>query len=173
MTVRLATQADCAAIAEIWNPVIRETTITFNPVEKSPEDIAAYLREKEESGGATFVAEGEGGQVMGFATYGQFRGGLGYRFTAEHSIVLGEGARGLGIGRQLMAAIEDHARARGIHTIFAGVCTENAAGVAFHKAMGFESRAVLPQVGFKFGRWLDLDLMQKRLGPPDSGAKAG
>jgi len=173
MTTRLASTGDSNAIAAIWNPIIRDTTVTFNSVEKSPSDVADFMAEKKAAGAATFVAVDDSGEVLGFANYGQFRGGVGYRFSAEHSIVLADRARGLGLGRQLMQAVEGHARARGIHSIFAGVCTENEAGVAFHKALGFETRAVLPQVGHKFGRWLDLNLMQKFLGAPDSAEKAG
>jgi phosphinothricin acetyltransferase len=100
---------------------------------------------------------------VGFASYAQFRGGVGYRHTMEHTIILGPAARGRGLGRALMTAIEDHARAGGTHSLFAGVSAGNPEGRAFHAAMGFAETAVLPQVGYKFGRWLDLVLMQKFL----------
>lgn len=168
MTIRLATKSDCMSIASIWNQVIRDTAITFNPNEKSVDDVAALIAEKEAGGYAVFVADEDNGIVQGFATYGQFRGGAGYRFTAEHTVVLAPEARGKGHGRGLMQAVEDHARERGIHTIFAGVSSDNPRGVAFHTALGYHTVAVLPEVGFKFGRWLDLTLMQKKLSPPDS-----
>ena len=110
--------------------------------------------------GVSVPAEGE---VIGFATYFQFRGGLGYGHTMEHSILLHPELRGRGAGRALMAAIENHARAAGVHTMFAGVSSENPSGVAFHEAIGFARVAVLPEVGRKFGRWIDLVLLQKHL----------
>jgi phosphinothricin acetyltransferase len=81
----------------------------------------------------------------------------------EHTIVLGPQARGRGLGRALMTAIEDHARQRGAHSIFAGVSAENPDGRRFHLAMGYSEIATLPAVGHKFGRWIDLHLLQKIL----------
>ncbi len=172
MIIRRAAQKDCLAIAGIWNPVLRDTLITFNPVEKSEADIARLLAEKEAGGWGLFVAE-DAGEVLGFATYGQFRGGLGYQFTAEHTVILAEAARGRGVGRLLMDKLEGHARARGIHSMFAGVSAENPGGIGFHQAIGYQIVAVLPEVGFKFDRWLDLTLMQKRLDQSDNAALVG
>lgn len=160
--IRAATAADAAQIAIIWNGIIRDTLITFNPVEKTVADVAALIAQKDEVGHGFLVAEVDG-VVMGFATYGQFRGGQGYRHAAEHTIVLADEARGRGLGPRLMEALEDHARGAGMHTLFAGVSAENPAGVAFHKRIGFAELAVLTEVGRKWDRWIDLVLMQKRL----------
>jgi len=162
--IRPATAADCAAIAAIWNPVIRDTLVTFTTAEKTAEGLAATLAEKTAAGHGFLVAEGADG-LAGFATYGQFRAGPGYARTMEHSVILAPGARGRGIGRALMAAVEAHAAAAGAHSIFAGVSGANPEGRAFHAAMGYREVAVLPEVGFKFGRWIDLVLMQKFLAP--------
>lgn len=161
MIIRPATHADAPAICAIWNPIIRNTGVTFNPVEKTPSDVCELIDEKERLGYAFLVAED--GTVQGFGTYGQFRGGLGYARTAEHSIVLGVDARGKGAGRQLMAAIEAHAKARNVHSMFAGVSAENLAGVKFHAALGYREVATLREVGYKFDKWFDLVLMQKML----------
>ncbi len=162
MTIRPATDADAARIAALWNPVIRDTEITFNPVEKSEADVVAILAQRAVDGHAFLVAE-ENGEVQGFATYFQFRGGRGYARTMEHTVILDASVRGRGIGRALMAAVEDHARQGGAHSIFAGVSSGNPAGVAFHAALGYREVAVLPEVGWKFGKLLDLHLMQKIL----------
>lgn len=160
--IRAAGEPDAAQIAELWSTLIRETTITFNSQEKTAADIRTLLAEKAEAACPFFVAV-EGDTVLGFATYGPFRNGPGYARTIEHSIMLDDRARGRGHGRGLMRALEDHARARDMHTIWAGVSGENPAGVTFHRHLGFDQIATLPQVGYKFGRWLDLVLLCKRL----------
>jgi phosphinothricin acetyltransferase len=81
----------------------------------------------------------------------------------EHTIQLAPEASGRGHGRALMTAVEDHARAGGAHSMFAGVSGENPEGRAFHARLGYVETAILPQVGWKFGRWMDLVLMQKIL----------
>jgi len=163
MMIRPATADDAQAVAGIWNPIIRNTLVTFNSVEKTPDELSVMFREKAAQGYAFFVAQDDDAEVLGFATYGQFRGGAGYRDTMEHTIILHEKARGRGVGRILMLAIEDHARARGAHSIFAGVSAQNPDAIAFHAALGYVKAARLPEVGNKFGQWLDLVLMQKFL----------
>jgi L-amino acid N-acyltransferase len=160
--IRPARTTDAAAIAGIWNPIIRDTAVTFNAQEKSEADIAAMITDRAAAGHGFLVAVADGA-VVGFATYSQFRGGVGYARTMEHTVLLAPAAHGKGLGRALMTGIEDHARAGGAHSLYAGVSAENPAGRAFHAAIGFAEIAVLPAVGFKFGRWMDLVLMQKFL----------
>ncbi|SEQ25048.1 GNAT family N-acetyltransferase [Thalassovita taeanensis] len=162
MSIRAATPADAPRIAEIWNHVIRTSAATFSNLEKTPEGLAQDFADKAADGKTFLVAEIDG-QVVGFATYFQFRGGPGYAKTMEHTVILAPRAHGRGLGRALMAGIEEHARAGGAHSIFAGVSAENEAGVAFHAAVGYAEVARLSEVGFKFGRWMDLVLMQKML----------
>lgn len=154
--IRPARPEDAGAICAIWNRVIRETTQTFTTAEKAPEVLAAQVGEQ-----PYFVAD-EGG-VLGFVTYGRFRAGPGYAFTVEHSVHVAEAARGRGLGRALMAAAQGHARGSRVHSMIAGVAGENAGGAAFHAALGYAEIARLPEVGWKFGRWHDLVLMQKML----------
>jgi len=156
--VRAAVPSDAARIADIWNPVIRGGIETFNSIEKTLADITAMIGARP----CTLVAEVDG-RVIGFATYDQFRGGIGYRHTMEHTIILAPEGQGHGAGRALMTALEDHARAAGVHSLWAGVSGENTAGVTFHEAMGFEQAGTLREVGRKFDRWFDLVLLQKRL----------
>lgn len=160
--IRLAGAWDATAIAAIWNPVIRSSTITFNAVEKDPDDLVRFMTARADAGHATFVAE-TGGEVVGFATYGQFRQGIGYARTMEHTVMLAEGARGLGHGRGLMDAVEAHARDGGAHSMIAGVSATNDDGIAFHAALGYAEIARVPEVGWKNAHWLDLVLMQKIL----------
>ena len=160
--IRLAGAWDATAIAGIWNRVIRDSTITFNAVEKDPNDLVRFMVRRADNGHATFVAEEEG-EVLGFATYGQFRAGVGYARSMEHTIMLAEGARRRGIGAALLEAVEAHARAGGAHSMIAGVSGTNEAGVAFHAARGYGEIARVPEVGWKHATWLDLVLMQKIL----------
>jgi len=159
VSIRVATPDDADAIANLVNPVIRDTAITFTTALKTPEHLAAAMT----NAPATFFVAERQGRIVGYATYFQFRNGPGYAHTMEHSIVFAPDARGQGLGRSLMAALEAAARRDGAHSLFAGVSAENPAGVAFHRAIGFRQVAVLPEVGFKFGRWIDLVLLQKFL----------
>ena len=159
MKIRVALCKDAAAIAQIWNVVIADTAITFTTEFKTDAGIASDIALR---GGAFLVAEQQG-EVVGFATYGPFRGGPGYARTKEHSIMLSPAARGLGGGRVLMTTLCDHARDEGVHSLWAGISAENPAAVPCHTALGFDEVARLREVGFKFGRWMDLILMQKLL----------
>ena len=159
MIIRTAAAGDAAPIAALWNPWIETTAITFSTALKSSEGLAADIAAR---GDAFLVAEAEGA-LLGFATFFPFRGGPGYARTKEHTVILAPEARGRGVGRALMAGLEDVARSQQVHSLFAGVSAENPAGVAFHAAIGFTEVARLPQVGHKFGRWMDLVLMQKFL----------
>ena len=156
MLIRQARLEDAAAVAEIQNRVIRETTISFASTERSVAEVAEVI-----AGRRMMVAEEDG--IMGYASWFQFRTNDGYRHTAEHSIALRDEAMGRGAGRALIEAVAVAARSEGFHTLWAGISAENPAGVAFHAAVGFEHSAVLPEVGYKFGRWLDLILMVRRL----------
>lgn len=162
MILRDATTADAPALCAIWNPVIRDTAITFNAQEKSPADLAALIVTRQNDGHAFLLAE-DAGRILGFVTYAQFRGGIGYARTMEHTILLAPEAQGRGLGPTLLTAAETHARTAGAVSMFAGVSAENPAGRRFHSRMGYAEVAVLQRVGFKFGRTMDLVLMQKFL----------
>lgn len=157
--MRPARAGDAEAIAAIWNPVIDDTAITFTTLRKTVPGLQADIAER---GPAFQVLECDGA-VLGFASYFAFRGGPGYAHTKEHSIQIAEAGRGQGGGRLLMEALEAAARDAGVHSLWAGISGENPSGVAFHARLGFAHVARLPQVGFKFGRWMDLVLMQKFL----------
>ena len=156
--IRKGRPGDAGQIADFWNPLIRETLVTFSPLERSEAEIGTMIESRE----AFLVAEVEG-VVLGFATYAQFRGGPGYAFTQEHTVILSPAAWGRGTGRALMLAIEDAARQHGHHALIGGVSGSNPAGIAFHAALGYAEVGRMPQVGWKFGQWHDLVLMQKLL----------
>lgn len=154
--IRKAVRSDAADVQVIWNALIKETTVTFNSVAKTEDEVAAFIADK-----PVFVADQDG--VVGFASYGPFRSGIGYARIAEHSIVLIQSAQGFGLGRGLMDAVSAHAKSHGIHSLIAGVSGENTAGQAFHAHLGFQEVGRIAEAGFKFDRYIDLVLMQKRL----------
>ncbi|MCQ0971552.1 GNAT family N-acetyltransferase [Paracoccus sp. TK19116] len=154
---------DAPAIAAIWNPVIRDTTITFWPTERSVDEIAAIISHRQAANRAHLVALDDAGQVIGFASYDQFRGGLGYARSMEHTIQVARDFRGSGIGCALMGAIERHARARGHRVMIGAVTGTNAASIAFHARLGYSEWGRVPAAGWKFGEFHDLVLMGKDL----------
>lgn len=162
LTIRPATAADAAAICGIWNPIVRDTVITFNPVERDTAEITDLIAARQDGPGAFFVAEGAGG-LLGFASYAQFRGGLGYARCMEHTINLVPAARGQRLGPRLMTTLEDHARAAGHHVMVAAITGSNTGSVRFHAALGYVHVGTMSQVGWKFGQYHDLVLMQKTL----------
>jgi phosphinothricin acetyltransferase len=105
------------------------------------------------------VAEAEG-TVLGYATFGDWRAWDGYRHTVEHSVYVRADRRGGGIGRALMAALIDRARGLGKHVMVAGIEAGNTGSIRLHEALGFRQVGLLPQVGAKFGVWLDLAFLQ-------------
>ena len=159
--IRPATTADAPAICALWNGWITDTTVTFTHIPKLLENVIAMIAFRQTMGRAFVVAD-DGG-VVGFASYDQFRAGDGYTTCMEHSVMLAPQVHSRGMGRALVTAIEDHARNAGAHQMIAGVTGENAAGRAFHERLGYRPIATIPEAGFKFGRHIDLLLMQKFL----------
>lgn len=162
MHIRPAKIADIPAIIAIWNPYIRDTIITFTDHQKTEKSLAMSLAEKEALHQPFLVAK-INKTIAGFATYAPFRPGPGYAFTMEHSIVVDPNATKRGVGRKLLSELEKIALENGVRSLFAGVSSENTTAIAFHTACGYETSAHLRQVGWKFGRWHDLVLMQKQL----------
>ncbi len=161
MRVRQAQPADAAVIALITNAIIRDTLVTFTTDERSAESIADDIRAR----GAAFLVAEDQGQVIGFATYVPFRSGPGYTKCREHSIQLADDARGRGVGRALMEQLQQVARSEGVHVLVAGISSANPGAIAFHSALGFSEVGRMPEVGHKWGQYLDLVLMQKILSP--------
>lgn len=172
MILRRAEPGDAGAVCEIANAIIRDTLITFTTEQKSPAQVAEDIRLR----GPAFLVAEENRRVVGFATYGPFRPGPGYAHTRETSINLAAEARGRGVGRGLMQALEAMAMDEGVHVLVAGISGENPQAIAFHAALGFRQVGRMPETGRKAGRWLDLVLMQKILpsgGPEATDNRAG
>jgi phosphinothricin acetyltransferase len=159
MIVRDAVAADAAALAAVVGPIAESTTATFDATVRDAAWCAALIAARP---GAVFVAA-EGDAILGLGTFAAFRGGTGYARTMEHTIMLAPEARGRGMGPALLRRIEEAARAADANSLIAAISAENAAGLAFHDRQGFAHAGRLSQAGWKFGRWIDLVLMQKML----------
>ena len=172
MEIRRATTADLPRILEIYNASILTTT-TWSDRPQTLAERAAWFEERTNRADGVLVADegaddehGGGVEVVGFAAYGEFRDTSlwpGYRFTVESTVHVADGHQGRGVGRALMAALVDHAAARGLHVMVSAVDAENTASVDFHRSIGFVEVGRLPEIGRKFGRWLDLVLLQRSL----------
>lgn len=160
--IRPATPQDAAAITAIYNDAVRHTTAIFNEHEVDVQNRIDWMQARAAAGFPVLVLE-EGGAAVGYASYGPFRPHDGYRATVEHSVYIRSDLRGGGRGKALMAALIERAKAQGLHVMVAGIEASNEASIELHERLGFTRVGVMPQVGQKFGRWLDLLFMQLRL----------
>jgi len=161
-TVRAAGEGDLAGILAIYNHAVEHTTAIWNDVLVDIENRRQWWRARTEAEFPVLVAV-EGDAVLGYASYGPFRPFDGYRQTVEHSVYVAESARRRGVARALLQALEAEARRAGMHAMIGGVAADNAPSLNLHEKLGFVETGRMPEVGQKFGRWLDLVLMQKLL----------
>lgn len=160
--IRDATPKDASAIAEIYNDAVAHTTAIWNDIVVDVENRTRWIADHHAAGAPVLVLE-EAGEVTGYATYGAFRPHDGYRDTIEHSVYIRSDKRGGGRGRALMEALIAFAKADGKHIMVAAIEAGNAASIHLHEQLGFETIGTMPEVGQKFGRWLDLAILQLRL----------
>jgi phosphinothricin acetyltransferase len=161
--VRDATAGDLPAIRELFNALIPTTTIAWRDDLASADEIATWFAQQQAANFPVLVADLDG-LVAGYTCWSTFRGGPrfpGYRHTVELTIHVRGDHHGRGVGRALMDALLDRARASDIHVLVAGIDAENGESIAFHRALGFVEVARMPETGRKFDRWLDLVLMQR------------
>lgn len=157
-----ATVSHLPAILGIVNHNILHSTALYDYDVKPQEYINTWFADKQSAGWPVIVAV-EDGNVIGYATFGPFRFKDGYKFTVEHSVYVAEGHSGKGIGGQLLEELISLATQKGYHTMIGGIDAGNEGSIAFHKKYGFTEAGLLKETGFKFGRWLDLQFMQKML----------
>ena len=167
MTIRSATESDLAEILRIYNYAIEHTTAVFEYRPHTIEMRREWLRAKQAASLPVLVAA-EDGAVRGFATYGPFRAWPAYKYSVEHSVYVDPAVHRRGVGTALVHAILDEARTRDLHVIMAGITSDNGTSLRLHERLGFKEVAHIPEVGFKFGRWLDLKLLQLVLDTPRS-----
>jgi phosphinothricin acetyltransferase len=163
MIVRDATEADLPTILAITNDAIANSVALWTLTPLTLEARRNWFRDRLARDFPVLVA-GDAGEVVGFASYGEFRPYEGFKHSVEHSVYVDPAAQGRGVGRALLSALVGHATTHGKHVMIGGIEANNAASIGLHAAFGFTEVGRMPQVGRKFERWLDLVFMQKILG---------
>lgn len=165
MPVRTATYDDLPAILDIYNDVIQNTTAVYS---YRPHTLAMrqqWFAERAEKNFPVFVFDAEG-TVAGFSSYGHFRVWPAYKYTVENSVYVHPDFRGKGMARQLIGSLVDDAIEKNHHAMIAGIDSTNNISIRLHEHLGFTEVAHFRQVGFKFGRWLDLKFFERLLSTP-------
>jgi phosphinothricin acetyltransferase len=159
MIIRNATEDDIPGILEIYNHVIVHTTSVYSEHPHTLEMRLAWYRDRMSNGFPVFVADGDA-SVVGFSSFGHFRVWPCYRYTVENSVYVHPDHRGRGISKLLMQPLIGRAREIGMHAMIAGIDADNEVSFRLHQSFGFVEVAHFREVGFKFGRWLDLKFME-------------
>lgn len=172
MIIRPATEQDCPAIAAIYNHAVLHTAAIWNDKTVDDANRIDWLHQRRASGYPVLVMD-DSSTAIGYASFGDWRAFDGFRHTVEHSVYVHPQHQGKGVGRLLLTQLIAEARALGKHVMVAGIEAQNATSIDLHQALGFSVTGQMPQVGTKFGRWLDLTFMQLQLdarSEPDNGA---
>jgi L-amino acid N-acyltransferase YncA len=162
LSIRPAVDEDAGAIRAIYNPEVLESTVTFDLVPRSLEDQLAWQRER--SGvHAVLVALDDAGDVVGYGSLSNYKPRAAYSTTVEDSVYVRRDQQGQGVGRLLLEELLKLATAHGFHAVMARIVGGHDASIRLHASAGFEIVGTEREVGRKFGRWLDVVVMQKLL----------
>ena len=154
------------AILEILNEQIQTSTALYDYHPRPLASMEPWFAVKQQGHFPVLGIADEEGTLMAFGSLGTFRAWPAYKYTVEHSVYVHQHHRGRGLGHQMMLALIEAARERGVHAMVGGIDASNAASIALHQRLGFKHVGTLPQVGFKFGRWLDLAFYQLLMETP-------
>ncbi len=155
-----------AAILGIFNEAIENSTALYDYKLRTAADMQAWFDAKERNNYPVICIEDDSGELLGFASYGQFRERPAYKYTVEHSVYVDARFRGRGVGRKLLEATIEAAARQDYHVLVGGIDASNATSIKLHESLGFTSCGIVRQAGFKFGRWLDLAFYQLILQTP-------
>ncbi|MBV8680688.1 MAG: N-acetyltransferase [Aquitalea sp.] len=164
--VHCSFEKHAAAILEIFNEAILNSTALYDYKPRTLQNMIGWFETKQAGGFPVIGVEDENGVLLGFGSYGSFRAWPAYKYTVEHSVYVHQAHRGRGLGRLLMRELIAAAGQHGLHAMMGGIDASNAGSIALHEQLGFTHVGTLPQVGFKFGRWLDLAFYQLLLDTP-------
>ena len=168
MLIRDALETDLPALRDIFNDAVLNTTAIWMDNVVDLANRQAWFAARAQQGYPILVAENADGEVVGYASFGDWRPFDGFCHTVEHSVYIRADQRGKGLGPQLLTALIERAKACDKHVIVAAIESGNAASIGLHQRLGFAITGQMPQVGRKFGRWLDLTFMQLILTPERS-----
>lgn len=160
MLIRDARPDDIDAILAIYNEAVTQTTAIWNETPVDAANRLAWLNQRQEAHYPVLVADAGPSGIVGYASFGDWRAFEGYRHTIEHSIYVRADQRGSGIGKDLLRELIERARDLGKHVMIAGIEARNAPSIRLHEQFGFRQVGLLPEVGTKFGQWLDLAFLQ-------------
>ncbi|WP_130903997.1 GNAT family N-acetyltransferase [Pseudomonas sp. Sample_22] len=163
--IRDAVHADLAAIRDIYNDAVLNTTAIWNEHVVDLDNRQAWFHARQAQAYPILVIVDMDDAVLGYASFGDWRPFDGFRHTVEHSVYVRSDQRGNGLGPQLMDVLVARARGCGKHVMVAAIESGNTASIRLHERIGFVTTGQMPQVGTKFGRWLDLTFMQLTLNP--------
>lgn len=158
-TVHDALAADAAEIVDIYNHYIAHSVATFEEAPLDAATMAVRIGEIRDAGLPWLAAERDG-RIAGYAYASKWKGRCAYRHSVESTVYVDPGATAQGIGSRLYETLLEELRERGIHTVVGGIALPNPASVALHERLGFEQIARFREVGFKFGRWIDVGYWQ-------------
>ena len=161
MEIRSATLSDAESIREIYNIEVLSTTVTFDLVERTKAEQHEWILEHQGAYPAVVAVEEQ--QVIGFASLSPYRPRPAYSTSAEDSIYVAKTARGRGVGSALLGEIVERAGSHGFHAIIARIVGDHEASIGLHRHHGFELVGIEREIGRKFGRWLDVALMQRMI----------
>jgi len=159
-------QRHADAILAVFNEAIANSTALYDYKLRTPADMAAWFDGKQRKNFPVIGMENDAGELLGFASYGQFRERPAYKYTVEHSVYVDARFRGQGVGRVLLKAIIAEAEKQEYHVMVGGIDASNAVSIRLHEGAGFAPCGIVRQAGFKFGRWLDLAFYQLILRTP-------
>lgn len=154
------------AILEILNEAIVNSTALYDYVPRAPQTMASWFATKRANGFPIVGAVDAAGRLLGFASWGTFRTFPAYKYTVEHSVYVHVEHRGRGLSKRLMNELIRRARAAQLHVLVGCIDASNTASINLHKRLGFTHSGTFAQVGFKFGRWLDVAFYQLNLDTP-------
>ncbi|NIE62279.1 GNAT family N-acetyltransferase [Burkholderia sp. Ax-1719] len=154
------------AILEIFNDAIVNSTALYDYKPRDAQKMVAWFEAKRAGNFPVIGVEDESGTLLAFGSYGTFRAFPAFKYTMEHSVYVHKDHRGRGLGRVIMDAVIAAARENDVHALMGAIDATNAGSIALHERLGFRHVGTLPEVGFKFGRWLDLAFYQLLLDTP-------
>jgi len=155
-----------AAILEILNEAIANSTALYDYKPRPPEAMATWFATKRANGFPVVGAVDASGKLLGFASWGTFRAFPAFKYTVEHSVYVHAEQRGRGLGPLLLKELIRRAREAQVHVLVGCIDASNSGSINLHERLGFTHSGTLPQVGFKFGRWLDAAFYQLNLETP-------